>query len=157
MLISVTAIVALTLADRLLKIWMTALLADGPIVLIPGIIQLRYIKNTGMAFGIWSGKQLLLIILTALLMVVLLYLLIKKANTTLQKISLVMIVAGGFGNLIDRVFAGYVVDYIEPLFVNFAIFNLADILINIGCLLFVISIIFFDKHAVKSHTGKKDA
>ena len=56
-----------------------------------------------------------------------------------------MIIAGGFGNMIDRIVQGYVVDYIEPLFVNFAVFNFADILINIGCIMFAVVILFFDK------------
>lgn len=157
MLISITAVIVLTGIDWLLKLWMTNLLAGGPIVLIPGVVQLHYIENTGMAFGIWSGRQTLLIILTSLLMVALLYILIKKAEGRLQKIALIMIIAGGFGNLIDRVFAGYVVDYIEPLFVNFAIFNFADILVNIGCILFIISIFFFEKKNKAENKGHADA
>lgn len=144
MILSIAAVVLFVVIDQLLKLWMTGLLAQGPMDLIPGIIGLRYVENTGMAFGWLSGKQTVLIIVTTV-MIVAICLYYKKLTSRVERISAVMIVAGGIGNLIDRVFAGYVVDFIEPLFVNFAVFNFADILVNVGCYLFLFSVIFLDK------------
>ena len=67
----IIAIALMVAADRLLKLWMARLLAGGPIVLIPGVVQLHYIENRGMAFGLLSGRQTLLIIVTSLLMLLL--------------------------------------------------------------------------------------
>lgn len=143
MIAAIIAIVALAGVDHLLKWWMTGLLAEGPIVLIPKVVQLRYLENDGMAFGLLGGKQTILIVFTTLLMAFLCYYL-TKVTAKSQRIAIIMIIAGGLGNLVDRIFAGYVVDYIEPLFVNFAVFNFADILVNVGCAIFLISFLFFE-------------
>ncbi len=150
----IIAIALMVAADRLLKLWMARLLAGGPIVLIPGVVQLHYIENRGMAFGLLSGRQTLLIIVTSLLMLLLVVLLFRT-KSRLERISLVMIIAGGIGNLIDRVRDGFVVDYIEPLFVDFAIFNLADILVNVGCFLFVGAILVNDYRQAKLKKQRK--
>lgn len=145
MLVYILCIVSLVVVDHLLKWYMTSLLANGPIVLIKGVVRLAYLKNDGAAFGMLGGKQIFLIIFTAVLIIFLCYILFFKKNKPIINVSLIMIIAGGFGNMIDRIVQGYVVDYIEPLFVNFAVFNFADILINIGCIMFAVVILFFDK------------
>ena len=67
-----------------------------------------------------------------------------------------MIIAGGLGNLIDRLFRGFVVDYIEPLFIEFAIFNFADILVTCGCIALAIWMIYDVYRESKKEKGKKE-
>ena len=59
-----------------------------------------------------------------------------------MKISAVLIISGGLGNLIDRIFRGSVIDYIEPLFVNFAVFNFADCLVTVGAAILIVYLIY---------------
>ena len=72
----------------------------------------------------------------------LLYLFIKKSKLDVEYVCIAHIIAGGLGNLIDRIFRGFVVDYIEPLFINFAIFNFADILVTCSSVVLVIWLIY---------------
>lgn len=107
------------------------------------VIQFRYTENTGAAFSIFSEKTWLLTIFTGVMIIAgLLYLFLGKADNKLQFASLVLIISGGLGNLIDRLFRGFVVDFIEYLFMEYAVFNLADIFVTIGAVLLVISVLF---------------
>lgn len=136
----------LIIIDRVLKVGMTVYLADGVKPFIPGFIQFRYIENTGAAFGSFQGMTLVLTILTSVLILILLYVIVSKMfKSKLANISLMLITAGGLGNLYDRIFNGYVVDYLEFMFVDYAIFNFADTLITIGAILLVIYFLFFDR------------
>ena len=141
----------LILIDRALKVVMTSLLAAGPITVIPGVYGLRYIENRGIAFGAMEGLRIPVIIVTAVLIIIIMYILMfKKLPSGLHKTALIMIAAGGLANLYDRVFMGYVVDYVETLFIDFPIFNFADALINIGCVLLLIAVFFKEgKHKEK--------
>ncbi len=117
-----------------------------PVAAVPfidGIIQFRYVENTGAAFSILSEKTWLLSILTGVMILIgLLYLFLGKADNKLQYISLTLIIAGGLGNLVDRIFRGFVVDFIEYLFMEYAVFNFADILVTVGAVLLVVSVLF---------------
>ena len=138
-------ILLLVAADRAMKLWMTGLLASGPIVLIDGLLGLTYHENTGAAFGIFKNGRWVLIALTAVVIIgIVVYIVFARKRPPLLMASLVLLSAGGIGNLYDRVVSGYVVDYIELLFMDFPIFNLADILITTGAALFFIYMLFFD-------------
>ncbi len=106
------------------------------------VLNITYERNPGAAFSILEGKQIFLVIFTAVVIVVMLYLLLSKRVKKPTYIwSMSLIVAGGIGNLIDRVIRGEVVDFIDVRIINFAVFNVADIcavLGAIGLLLFVI-------------------
>lgn len=127
--------------DQLIKKWATASLAAvGAMPLIPGLIELRYVLNDGMAFSMLSGKQKLLIGMTTIMLIgIAAWLLIHKM-TAVERIAWTMVLGGGVGNLIDRVTNGQVVDYINLLFVHFAVFNFADICVccGVGLLMFYI-------------------
>lgn len=129
--------------DQAIKAWATAYLKPvGSMPLIPGVVELRYLLNTGAAFGSLAGRQLFLIIFTVVAMAaVLVYLLWKKPQSKLEYIGWLLILGGGLGNLIDRVSAQAVVDYINPLFMDFAIFNFADICISVGIGLYILDIL----------------
>ena len=109
----------------------------------PNVLNITYERNPGAAFSILEGKQLFLILFTAVVIVVMLYLMLSKRVKKPTYIwSMSLIVAGGIGNLIDRVIRGEVVDFIDVRIINFAVFNVADIcavLGALGLLLFVVA------------------
>ena len=110
------------------------------------LIDFTYVQNTGAAFSILSGKMVFLAILSVLFCIGVIISVIKEKPTQrLLCISLAMIFSGALGNAIDRIAYGFVVDFIETTFINFAIFNIADIAITVGAVLLAIHVIFFDK------------
>ena len=112
---------------------------------IKGIINFVYVKNTGAAFGIFAGKTYILSIVSVLVCAALILFMIKNKNkSTILSLSLSMVLGGAIGNLIDRIVRGYVIDYIEPMFIDFPVINFADVAITVGAFLLVIYVIFFD-------------
>lgn len=139
-LFTLLSVLVLTGADQLLKYFVIQYLRDRePFVLIPHVLQLRYTENDGAMMGLLQGKTVLMIVLALVVFGVLLYLVFsKKIRFGLVYCCLAAILAGGLGNLIDRIVRGFVVDYIEVLFIRFYIFNFADCLITVGAFLIVI-------------------
>lgn len=137
--ISIAAIALLTVVDQLTKHAAVSLLKpNGPKEFLFGLFQLRYAENTGAAFSSFSDNKFMLLILSGgLLLAVLFVLLTKKIDSKFVNASLVLVCAGGLGNLIDRVLNGFVVDFIEPLFIDFAVFNFADICITVGAFMLI--------------------
>ncbi len=115
------------------------------------IFNLTFVYNEGAAWSIFSGKTSFLLILTVLFMIGIIFYLIKYASKKpLLAVSLSLIIAGGIGNMIDRIFRdGKVIDYIEARFMSFPIFNFADICVVFGVIFFVIYTLFFDKDETK--------
>ena len=142
--ITVFMIVVLVVIDQIIKLLALKYLSPvGSYILIDKFISLTFVKNTGAAFGSFSGYSVVLSIVTAaVLLVGLIYLLSGKIRQKALYIPAVMIISGGLANLIDRVFRGFVVDYIEPLFIDFAIFNFADILVTVGSFIIIIYLIY---------------
>ena len=119
---------------------------------IPGLLQLHYLENSGAAFGSMSGKTVFLSALTAVIFIAGLYMMLAgKIKDNVIYWSAACIIAGGAGNFIGRVSDGYVVDYFEFTFVNFAVFNFADILITVGAAVLVLRTLF-----TADRNGKKD-
>ena len=142
--ITLVSVALLVAADQNIKLLVLKHLKPiGSLPLVDGIVQLNYAENTGAAFGSFSAHTDLLSIFTFLMIIIgLLYLFIKKRKLDVEYVCIALIIAGGLGNLIDRVFRGFVVDYIEPLFINFAIFNFADILVTCSSVVLVIWLIY---------------
>lgn len=150
--IALIGILLLVGIDQLIKIWAVQALMPSamPVQLIKfgdtEIINLSYCENTGAAFSIFKDKLPFLIIITSLFILFGLYLIIfKKIKNPAIVYSVALVIAGGIGNLIDRIFRGYVIDYIEIRIFRFAIFNFADCCVVIGAILLLIFTIFFDK------------
>ncbi len=149
--LEMVAVAVLALVDQLIKKAVTADISGGDhIVLIKNFIGLTYTENSGAAFSFMSDSTELLSIFTLILLVVcVVVLFLGKIKGKLLNIGAVMIIAGGTGNLIDRFSKGYVVDYIETLFIDFPIFNFADILVTCGvaivCIYLIYDIIKEDK------------
>ena len=146
-----TKYIALTVAallvglDQWIKAWAAAGLTQR-ISVIPGLFYLTYLENTGAAFGIFQGQTLALAIVSMVILAALLFLLLSgKISHRLAIWGISLIVAGGVGNLIDRLARGFVIDYLDfsALF-GFPIFNFADCLVVIGTGLVILYILFFD-------------
>ena len=139
-------VAALIGADQAIKAWAVSVLQPaGAMPLIPHVVELRFVLNQGMAFSLLSGKQLFLIIATsAALLLVAYWLFFRSRNNRLQQ--LILVLGGGIGNLIDRVLNGEVVDYINVLFMRFAVFNFADICVCVGVALWVLVIFLEELH-----------
>ena len=130
--------IIIILLDQIVKV----ILIDKNIILIPSVLSFTYTQNTGTAFGIGNNNTMLIIILNIIILGIIIKLLKERKdgielNTLL---SLILILAGGISNLIDRIFRGFVIDFIDVNFLNFPNFNLADISIVIGVFLLVIII-----------------
>ena len=108
-------------------------------------------KNTGAAFSMFSGNNIVFIVITSLACVGLIYILFSKKFMTqrLEKFSIALILGGAISNLIDRIIFSYVRDFIYLKFMNFAIFNVADACITVGAILLIIAILFFQKRDTK--------
>lgn len=124
----------LVLIDQLIKkAAVSNLMGQEDIVLIKNFLGLTYAENTGAAFSAFSDSTMLLSVFTLILLVAgAVYLFLGKLSGKVKNICAVCILAGGAGNLIDRFRQGYVVDYIETLFIDFPVFNFADILVVCG-------------------------
>lgn len=138
-IITAAVVAVLTLTDQIIKYFVcTGLKPIGSKMLIKGFLQLNYVENTGAMMGIMQGKTTLLAIAATIILVVLFALIItKKIKFGFIYCCLVMIVSGGLGNIIDRIFRGFVVDYIEVLFVDFYVFNFADCLVTVASFLII--------------------
>jgi len=100
---------------------------------IEGFIRFRYVENTGAVFGSFSAHTALLTVVSIILLIVTIYFLVSQKNKSkIVSFTLLLMIAGGIGNIIDRIRLHYVVDYIEPTFIDFAVFNFADCLITVG-------------------------
>ena len=137
-------IVMIIIFDRVTKYFAVKNLYGGNIVnFIPGVVQFRYAENTGMAFSMLSGARWIFILVTVVACVgVFYYMLSNRCKSLWLYWSLGVVVSGGIGNLVDRVMQGYVVDFIEPTFVDFAVFNIADCAVTCGAVSLVIYLVF---------------
>ncbi len=143
--IQLAAIAALIGVDHWLKGVAAEKLADGEVhVLIKGFLGFCYAENTGAAFSLFSSSTNALSVFTGVLLAAgVVYLLYpSKKRPIVYDICVPAIIAGGAGNLIDRLANGFVIDYIMTLFVSFPVFNFADCLITCGCFALVIYLIW---------------
>ena len=135
----------LVACDQLVKKWTVTTFAapvgsavwtaDEAIAGIPGVVEFTRVHNYGAAWSSFSGMRWLLIGVTVVLMAVLVTLWAKKiVRHPLGKLSLALILSGGIGNLIDRVLNGYVVDTFNLTFMNYPVFNVADISVVAGAI-----------------------
>ncbi len=119
------------------------MLVSDNVVFIKNVINFTYVENTGAAFSTFGGTRWLLVTITAVVCIaIFLFMFSNRCKQLPLFWGLAILIAGGLGNLIDRVIYGYVVDFIEPVFVNFATFNIADCAVTIGAVVVIISLIF---------------
>lgn len=142
--------------DQWLKAYVTANIPLGQAQsLLPGVVELRTVHNYGAAWSSFSGSRWLLVGVTCAIVVFVTVLLIRRmVRHPLGVAACCMVISGGLGNIIDRVRLGYVVDMFNLLFINYPVFNVADILVVCGAVLGCVYYLWFyeryDK-AVKHH------
>lgn len=141
--LKIITIIAILL-DQAIKIVIKSKLFNYSTVLIPHILNLTYIQNTGAAFGIGSNSTSMFIAVNVVIIGLIAYFIFSKGEelSKLILIALHLVLAGGISNLIDRIVRGFVIDYIDisPL-IKYPVFNLADIFVVAGCIIIAISLI----------------
>lgn len=145
-IISVLAAGLLIFLDQLSKSVMVDKLSDGSsITFINHVIDFVYVENTGSAWGMLSGKMVFFYIITVILVGIIVFFFVKMPATKRfipLRVCTVLIFAGAIGNFIDRVMLNYVRDFIEFSFVDFPVFNVADVYITLGVAATILFIIF---------------
>ena len=135
-------------ADQLTKLLVLQNIPlHSQIDVIPGVVGLTYVQNTGAAFSSFQGMMWLFAVIFALLTVGIVWEYKKQALgfSKAEWWCIAAIYGGGLGNMIDRLRLGYVVDMIETRFIQFPVFNVADCFITCGCILLIVHLIFFNK------------
>lgn len=127
------------------------------VTVIPHMINFTYVENRGIAFGLFADKRWLFMITSALLLVVIIFLIkYARVDHSLFMVALSLVLGGGIANMLDRVFIGYVVDFIEVTFIDFPVFNIADCCVVIGSIALGVYFVFFDRSLLtKSSDGAK--
>ncbi len=145
MLIYILISIGILALDIFTKYLAKTVFTVNEIAVIKDILYFTYVENRGAAFGILQNKQWFFVIVTLLIIFAMLFYLIKyKPESKLLKLSLVFIMLGGIGNLIDRIRFGYVVDFIDVRVINYPVFNVADCFVVIGAVL-LCGVILFSK------------
>lgn len=136
-------ILLLILFDQGIKLLVLKTIVDKPVIIIDNFLKFIFVKNTGAAFGFLGNSTNILVILTVMLLSYLINEIRRNIDSKLSIVSLSLIISGAIGNLIDRLFRGYVIDYISfTLFKReMAVFNAADIFITFGVILLMYIII----------------
>ena len=153
----------LVLLDQATKLAAVSALKDGgPYVLIPGVFQLQYLENRGAAFGLLQNARIFFLAVTLIALAAVIYVLVRlplKRKYIVLRFLMVLIAAGAVGNMIDRVFLGYVRDFLYFSLIDFPIFNVADIYVTCATILLILLLLFYykeeDDFAFLSPGGKK--
>ena len=147
--------ILLIVIDQVVKFLVRANIPLGDSVpFLPHVLELTYVQNTGAAFSLLAEHTWILTLISVLVVIVMVIALWRKVLThPLGVVPAVLVLSGGLGNLIDRIAFGYVTDMFRTLFMNFAVFNVADICVVCGGIAFVIYILFFAEKLEKKESG----
>lgn len=153
MVISLVSIITLAGIDQILKLLVINKLKPiGSIVLLKGFLGLNYVENNGAMMGLFDGKVFVLAVVSAVILIgLIVFIALGKIKVGVYYFCLIAIISGGVGNIIDRIYRGYVIDYIEFLFVKFYVFNFADMLITCACFFLV----FYEIYSAIAEKRKK--
>lgn len=123
----------------------------------PGVFHLTYAENRGAAFGMLQNARWFFLITTVIACAAIIWFLHKERGRMhlLMKISLALILGGALGNFIDRLFLGYVRDMLDAVIIHFAIFNVADSAVSVGCGLLFLDLIFLKGRAYMADPPKE--
>ena len=158
-IIYISIIVGIVALDQLTK-WLTVkyLMPIKDFPLWDGVLHLYYVENDGAAFGMLDSAPWVFNTFSVIAIVGLsLYLFLGHATNRLYEVSIAMIIAGGIGNMIDRVMLGYVVDFIYFKLINFAVFNGADSFVCVGAGLLMLALILEIIAESKAEKAKLEA
>ncbi len=151
---------ALLALDQWVKRYITLTLPLGETrPLLPGLVELKTVHNYGAAWSSFSGMRWLLVAATSLIVLALLVLLVRRTvRHPLGVLAGCLIVSGGLGNILDRLRLGYVVDMFNFQFMDYPVFNVADMCIVAGCVLGLVYYQwFYEKYDRRKADGNPDA
>ncbi len=136
--------IAIAAVDQIIKYFISIYLQPvGSITVIDNLLNLTYVENRGVAFGMFSDMRWIFVAVTVILIIaVVAVMFVKRPKSKMFYLSVALIVGGGIGNLIDRIFYGYVIDYLSLSFFP-PVCNFADYCITIGTILLIIYLFFF--------------
>ncbi|WP_313132273.1 signal peptidase II [Anaerocolumna sp.] len=150
-------LILLIALDQLTKYYAVTQLKKGPVTIIPNVFKLLYHENTGAVWGILSNQTGLLVVFSSIIMVAMIFFYFKipaDKRYNYLRIVLVVITAGAIGNLIDRIFRKYVVDFLYFELINFPIFNVADCYVTVASAALIILFLFYYKDEDFEFLGK---
>ena len=147
----------IVLLDQVSKFLMLSILGfERSKNIIPNLLNFTLVKNKGAAFSLFSNSTNILTIISLLATLILIIIILKfPPKSFWNLIGLTFLLGGTLGNGIDRLFKGYVLDFFELVPINFPIFNVADISINIAILFFLIDIIKTKEKSIPQYLKKK--
>ncbi|MFR9273801.1 MAG: signal peptidase II [Clostridia bacterium] len=147
--VAVIAAAAGVLLDQFTKyLAITKLKGEAPYILLKGVFQFEYLENRGAAFGLFQDQRIFFFISVAVICAVVIWFYVKvpmERRFLPLRICAVLIVAGAFGNCIDRVRLNYVVDFFYFKLIDFPIFNVADIYVTVSTFALVVLLFFYYK------------
>ncbi|ABD99635.1 signal peptidase II [Ligilactobacillus salivarius] len=139
-------IIILIIADQGLKFWISVNIKLGTSqVILPNVLALTNVRNDGAAWSVLSGQQWFFTVITIVALGLMGYFFWKLRSDNLYMLAISLLIAGTLGNFIDRIRLGYVVDMFETLFMNFPIFNVADMCLTFGVIIVIIALIKDEK------------
>lgn len=149
--------VVLVIADQVVKFLIRSNLELGESVpFIPHVLNLTYYQNTGAAFSLFREHTWILALISAVVSVALVVVMVKRVfRHPVGQVILAIILAGAVGNLIDRVLFGYVTDMFQTIFINFAVFNVADCCLVCGVIAMMVYVLFFHEKLEKAPAGQE--
>lgn len=146
--------------DQLTK-WLaiSRLKDNSAYVLIEGVLELDYLENRGSAFGMFQNQKIFLIITGIVFLTLLLFFLLKlpkEKKYNIMHVLIAMIMAGGIGNMVDRLRFDYVVDFISFVLINYPIFNVADIYVVLAVIgLFILFLFVYKEEDLEFMSFKR--
>ncbi len=132
--------IGVLILDIITKLWAElALKGAGSFAVIEGLFHFTYVENRGIAFGMFSNARIWFILVSIVVLIALVVLFCKSKNRTVWlKLGTSLVIGGAVGNLIERMSKGYVVDFLDFRFINFPVFNIADIAVCAGAVMIML-------------------
>lgn len=148
-ILAIIMVISLIILDQIVKYWALVVLKPiGSITVINGFFALTYVENRGAAYGSFSEHTAILAVLSLVMSLGIIYVIRnfdKYFSTKYVKWGLYLTLAGALGNFIDRAFRTFVVDMFQFTFIDFPVFNVADICVVIGAVIIIIAVLIFEK------------
>lgn len=163
-LMGLLGLAGLLAVDQLTKLAASVFLKQGgPLAVIPGVFQFQYLENRGAAFGMLENMQWIFVLFALAITAAAFWFYLRippKRRFGILRVLCVTLSAGALGNMIDRLFHGYVIDFLYFVLIDFPIFNVADIYVCVSTAALLISLLFYykeeDFQQIQGKKTKKD-
>lgn len=153
------AVIGCIILDQITKMWASAVLkGQAAIQVIRNVFELQYLENRGAAFGIFQNRQGMFVVMTVIVLAAFTYIYFRIPESKKYvplKICYVLLTAGAVGNFIDRTVQGYVVDFFYFKWIDFPVFNVADIYVTAAMVLLLFLMLFYYKEEDLDFIGRK--